>query len=205
VSYQRKDAHYRRAKAQGFRARSAYKLAELADRHQLLRKGDHVVDLGAWPGGWLQVALERVGPSGRLVGVDLVPIEPLPAGNVACLVGDVRDPRVRDRILDRLGGAADVVLSDVAPKLTGVRDVDEARCAEAFTATMSALPALLRPGGRALVKLFMDAEYREHTARLRTLFDEVTSTRPEASRRGSAELYAIGRGFRADGAPVDKL
>jgi 23S rRNA (uridine2552-2'-O)-methyltransferase len=205
VSYQRKDAHYRRAKAQGFRARSAYKLAELADRHQLLRKGDHVVDLGAWPGGWLQVALERVGPSGRLVGVDLMPIEPLPASNVVCLVGDVRDPGVRDRILDRLGGAADVVLSDVAPKLTGVRDVDEARCAEAFAATMSALPALLRPGGRALVKLFMDAEYREHTARLRTLFDEVTSTRPEASRRGSAELYAIGRGFSAHGAPVDKL
>ena len=205
MTYQRKDAHYRRAKAQGFRARSAYKLAELDDRYRLLRRGDRVVDLGAWPGGWLQVALERVGPSGRLVGIDLVPIEPLPARNVTLMVGDVRDADVRDRINDLVGGLADVVLSDVAPKLTGVRDVDDARCAEVFGAVLSALPALLRPGGGALVKVFMDAAYRENLARLRARFDEVMSTRPEASRRGSAELYAIARGFRGATLPVDKL
>jgi len=205
VTYQRKDAHYRRAKAQGFRARSAYKLAELDDRYRLLRQGDRVVDLGAWPGGWLQVALERVGPSGRLVGIDLVPIEPLPARNVELLVGDVGDPDVRSRIGDLLGGLADVVLSDVAPKLTGVRDVDDARCAEAFAAVLGALPALLRPGGRALVKIFMDASYRENLSRLQARFDDVASTRPDASRRGSAELYLIARGFRGTAPAVDKL
>jgi 23S rRNA (uridine2552-2'-O)-methyltransferase len=196
VTYQRKDAHYRRAKAEGLRARSAFKLAELDDRYRLLRKGDRVVDLGAWPGGWLQIALERIGARGRLVGIDLVPIEPLPARNVDLMVADVRDPDVRGRIADLLGGLADVVLSDVAPKLTGVRDVDDARCAEAFAAVVAALPGLLRPGGRALVKIFMGAGYRENLSRLRALFEDVASTRPEASRRGSAELYAIARGFR---------
>jgi 23S rRNA (uridine2552-2'-O)-methyltransferase len=205
VTYQRKDAHYRRAKAQGFRARSAYKLAELDDRYRLLRKGDRVVDLGAWPGGWLQVALERVGPGGRLVGVDLVPIEPIPAHNVELVAGDIGDPIVGERIRALLGGLADVVLSDVAPKLTGIRDVDDARCAEALAAVTSALPALLRPGGRALVKIFMDPAYRENVARLRASFEEVTTTRPDASRRGSAELYVIARGFRGTPPAVDNL
>jgi 23S rRNA (uridine2552-2'-O)-methyltransferase len=205
VTYQRKDAHYRRAKAQGFRARSAYKLAELDDRYHLLRKGDRVVDLGAWPGGWLQVALERVGPSGRLVGVDLVPIEPLPARNVELVVGDIGETRVREQVGMLLGGPADVVLSDVAPKLTGIRDVDDARCSEALAAVMSALPSLLRPGGRALVKVFMDPGYRENVACLRRSFDEVTTTRPDASRRGSAELYVIARGFRGTRPAVDNL
>jgi 23S rRNA (uridine2552-2'-O)-methyltransferase len=205
VTYQRKDAHYRRAKAQGFRARSAYKLAELDDKHRVLRKRDRVVDLGAWPGGWLQIALERVGPGGWVVGVDLVAIEPIQAANLTTIVGDVGDPSVLDQVVRRLGGAADVVLSDVAPKLTGVRDVDDARCADAFAAVASALPRLLRPGGKALVKLFMDAQYREHLRRLRELFADVSATRPDASRRGSAEIYAIGRGFRDQPPAVDNL
>jgi 23S rRNA (uridine2552-2'-O)-methyltransferase len=200
VKYQRKDAHYRRAKAEGFRARSAYKLAELDDRHRLLRTGDRVVDLGAWPGGWCQVAAERVGPTGRVVGVDVVPVEPLPAGNLHLMVGDVRDPAVAGAITALLGGLADVVLSDVAPKLTGVRDVDEARCAEIVDAVIASLPRLLKPGGRAVVKVFMDAGYRGHRARLEGCFGELKATRPESSRRGSAELYLIGRGF--EGPPV---
>jgi 23S rRNA (uridine2552-2'-O)-methyltransferase len=203
VSYQRKDPHYRRAKAEGFRARSAYKLADLDDRYRLLRKGDRVIDLGAWPGGWLQVALDRVGPGGRVVGVDLAHIEPLPAPNVEVLTGDIADPSVVAETRARLGGPADVVLSDVAPKLTGVRDVDEARCADAVAAVVDALPTLLKPGGRALVKIFMDAGHRETVARLRALFETVVTTRAEASRKGSAELYAVGTTYL--GGAVDKL
>ena len=193
--YQRKDAHYRKAKSEGLRARSAYKLAELDDRFRLLRRGDRVVDLGAWPGGWLQVALERIGPSGRLIGVDVVPIDPLPAPNVTLVTGDVRDSAVLDDLRTRLGGRADVVLSDVAPKLTGVRAVDETRTAELVSAVIGSLARLLRPGGRALVKLFMDPTYPQTVARMRGLFDRVRSTRPEASRRGSAEIYLAGEGF----------
>src|SRR5690349_3881144 len=130
MTYRRKDAYYRRARAAGYRARSAYKLAELDARFRLLHRGDAVVDLGAWPGGWLQVALERVGPEGRLVGVDVVPIDPLGAPNVQLLTADVREATSGAAILSALGRPADVVLSDLAPKLTGIRDADDARSAE---------------------------------------------------------------------------
>jgi 23S rRNA (uridine2552-2'-O)-methyltransferase len=204
VTYQRKDAHYRRAKAEGFRARSAYKLVELDERHRLFRKGDRVLDLGAWPGGWCQVARDRVGPGGRVVGVDVVPIDSL-GPNVGLIVGDVREAETSRRLIEELGGRADVLLSDVAPKLTGVRDVDEARCAEVIDAVIDALPKLLKPGGRAVVKLFMDGSYRDHRLRLETCFADVKTTRPDASRRGSAELYFMGTGFRPPSEPVDKL
>ncbi len=194
--YQRKDAHYRRAKAEGFRARSAYKLAELDDRHRVLRKGDRVVDLGAWPGGWSQVALERVGSAGRVVAIDLVPLDRLPGSNVVLLTGDVREPAVAERIVSALGGLADVVLSDAAPKLTGIRAQDEARSSELIAAVVDLLPAVLAPGGRLVLKLFMDPAHKERLALLAACFDEVKTTRPEATRKGSAELYLIARGFR---------
>jgi 23S rRNA (uridine2552-2'-O)-methyltransferase len=156
VSYERKDAHYRRAKAEGFRARSAYKLVELDDRHRLLRAGDRVADLGAWPGGWLQVALDRVGPTGRVVGVDLVAIEPL-APTAEVIVGDVRD----DAVLVNRDAARDLPTScsDVA-RSSGIRDTDEARSEESVTAVLKASSRLLRRDGRALIKVFMDQHRR---------------------------------------------
>jgi 23S rRNA (uridine2552-2'-O)-methyltransferase len=196
VIYERKDAHYRRAKAEGFRARSAYKLVELDDRHRLLRAGDRVADLGAWPGGWLQVALDRVGPTGRVVGVDLVAIEPLAGRPLEVIVGDVRDDAVLADIVMHLGGPADVVLSDVAPKLSGIRDTDEAHSEELVTAVLKALPRLLRRDGRALIKVFMDSNHRRTVAAFRACFEHVTTTRPDASRRGSAELYVVATQFR---------
>src|SRR5437879_3449694 len=122
MTYRRKDAYYRRARAAGYRARSAYKLSQLDSRFRLLRRGDVVVDLGAWPGGWLQVALEAVGPHGRVVGVDLVAIDPLASPNLRLVGGDVRDPSTWRAVLEHLGRPADVVLSDLAPKLSGIRE-----------------------------------------------------------------------------------
>jgi len=196
MTYRPKDSYHRRARAAGYRARSAYKLIELADRFRLLRRGDHVVDLGAWPGGWLQVAVERIGADGRAVGVDVVPIDPLPAANVDSISGDVRDPAVVRAVRERLGRAADVVLSDLAPKLTGVAATDEARQSELGTAVLAALPDLLRPHGRLVMKVFMGPDQPALLARLQTLFDEVRTTRAEATRRGSAELYAVCTGYR---------
>jgi 23S rRNA (uridine2552-2'-O)-methyltransferase len=196
MTYRRKDSFYRRARDAGYRARSAYKLAELAERFRLLRRGDRVVDLGAWPGGWLQVVLERIGPAGRAVGVDLAPIEPLPAANVQLITGDVRDAKVQDEVLAALGGAADVVLSDLAPKLSGISATDEARWLEVATAARDALPRLLARDGRFLMKLFMSKEHEAVVARLRGSFAEVRTTRPEATRKGSSEIYAIGIGYR---------
>jgi len=196
VTFRRKDVHYRRARAAGYRARSAYKLAELDARFHLLRSGDRVVDLGAWPGGWLQVALERVGTRGFVVGIDQVRIDPLPAPNVRVVTGDVRTPTTDDQLSAELGGPADVVLSDLSPKLTGVRETDEARWEELVDATLALLPSVLRPGGRLLMKIFMGSAYEKVLSRLKQAFGEVRVTRPEATRHGSSELYVVGLGHR---------
>lgn len=142
----------------------------------------------------MQVALERVGRSGRVVGVDLVEPAPLPAAQF--VPGDVRDPAVVEEVHARLGGEAGVVLCDVAPKLTGIRDTDDARAAELVEAVLDVLPKLLRPGGRLLIKLFMGRDQPGVISRLESLFGEVHVTRPAASRRGSSELYAVGLGYR---------
>ena len=198
MTYQRKDAHYRRARAEGYRARSVYKLAELDRRYRLLRRGDAVVDLGAWPGAWLQLALERVGSGGLVVGVDLAAIEKLSAPNVALVVGDVRDPATADTILAHLGRRADVVLSDLAPKLTGIRATDEARARELNETTLALLPRLLAASGRFVMKTFMSGGFEAILRDTRARFAEVRTTRPDATRRGSSELYVLGLGFLGD-------
>lgn len=197
MTYRRKDARYRQAKTEGYRARSAYKLIDLDRRFRLLRPGTVVVDLGAWPGGWLQVATERVGPTGRVVGVDLVPIDPLPYPQVETLQGDIRDATLLAQVRERLGRAADVVLSDAAPKLTGVRARDEAQCDELSDAILGALPALLSRGGAFVMKTFMrnDAALR---GRVTPSFDRCQLARPPSSRQGSSECYLVAAGFRGD-------
>jgi 23S rRNA (uridine2552-2'-O)-methyltransferase len=196
MTYRRKDAYHRRARAAGYRARSAYKLVELDRRFGLLGRGDVVVDLGAWPGAWLQVVLERIGDEGFVVGVDLAAIEPLPAGNVRLVKGDVREPTTVETIRSLLPRPADVVLSDLAAKLTGVRATDEARASELGHATLALLPGLLRPGGRLLMKAFMSPDLKGLQAAATVVFDELRTTRPEATRQGSAELYLAARGHR---------
>jgi len=118
MAYERKDSFHQRAKREGFRSRAAYKLDELQREHRLLRSGDRVVDLGCWPGGWMQVASAIVGPSGRVVGIDLADLDPLPLENAIALRGDLTDPGVAQRLLEALGRPADVVLSDAVPRPT---------------------------------------------------------------------------------------
>ena len=199
--YERKDRFYDRAKAGGYRARSAYKLQELDDRFRLLRPGARVVDFGAWPGAWLQVAAERVGSTGRAVGIDLLPITPLGLPQVSTLAGDIRDPQVIAQVIALLGRPADVVLCDIAHKLTGVRATDESRRAELVGAALATLPTVLAQGGSFLMKLFMDDQYQHTLAGIRRSFREVRATRPEATRPGSAELYIFGAGFEHDHQP----
>lgn len=200
MAYQRKDAFYARAKDAGYRSRAAYKLLELARRYHLIRPGDHVVDLGAWPGGWLQVAAALTGPRGLVVGVDLQPIEPLPAP-VSILVGDAGDPAVQEDIRARCGGRVDVVLSDMAPQLSGIRDRDTARAVALGEAALTAAEGLLARGGRLVMKLFTAPETDALVAAARARFAAVKRTRPEASRKGSSELYLVCQGFRGrDGA-----
>lgn len=202
--YQRKDTFYTRAKAAGYRSRAAFKLQQLAQRGRLLRRGDCVVELGAWPGGWLQVAAADVGPKGRVVGVDLRAIQPLPETNVVTLVGDISVARTQERILEACDGKADVLLSDLAPKLTGVRARDEAQTQALADGVLQCVERILKPGGKLVVKLFMGRDLPQYVARLRAMFREVHLTRPEATRKGSAEVYAMASGFRGSLAEARK-
>ena len=198
--YQRKDAFHQRAKREGYRSRAAYKLEEIAARHGLVPRGARVADLGCWPGGWLQVASERVGPTGRVVGVDLAAIEPpLQNANVFSIVGDFSEPAVLQAILDALGAPADVVLCDAAPKLTGVRDADRANEERLLEAVAAAVPILLRPGGDLLCKLLDSPEAEAIARRLRACFAEAKTLRPEATRKGSSERYLLARGYKERG------
>lgn len=193
--YKRKDAFYRKAKQAGYRSRAAYKLLELSHSFGLLRPGQRVIDLGAWPGGWLQVAAELVGPRGRVIGIDLVPIDPLKTGNVTLVQGDATDPDQQRRLLSLLDGPADILLSDMAPKLSGVRERDEAQAQELSRAAVACTTRLLRPGGSLLLKAFMDSGYPALLAALRAGFATVKTTKPQATRKGSAETYIIASGF----------
>jgi 23S rRNA (uridine2552-2'-O)-methyltransferase len=202
VAYQRKDSYYRRAKAAGFRSRAAYKLQEIAKTDRLIRRGDRVIDIGAWPGGWLQAALEFTGPEGRLVGCDLRSIDPIP-GPITLITGDITSPAIQHQLIDICGGQADVILSDLAPQLSGIRDRDEAKAKELVDCVLDFTTLALRSDGRLVIKLFMNASYESTIGHVRSLFSRVRTTRPDATRKGSAELYAIASGFRGrSAAPV---
>ena len=181
MKYERKDAFYTRAKTAGYRSRAAYKLLDLAGRHHLIRRGDRVLDLGAWPGGWLQVATALVGPAGKVVGVDLQRIDPLAGNVVSTLVGDARQDKIRRELTIRIGGRADVLLSDMSPKLTGVAAKDGAEAAELATATMEIADSLLKKKGVLLMKLFMGEDTEMVLQEARQRFERVKLTRPEQS------------------------
>jgi 23S rRNA (uridine2552-2'-O)-methyltransferase len=169
-------------------------------RERLLRPGQRVVDLGCWPGGWLQVAARAVGETGRVVGVDRTPLEPgLEAPGVVVLELDLAAPDAAARIRAALGGPADVLLSDAAPKLTGVRATDRAR-EEALLEAIEVLVAeLLRPGGDLLLKLLESPEARAAAQRIARGFERSRTLRTAASRKGSSESYLLARGALLSG------
>ena len=195
-SYERKDHFHRRAQREGFRSRAAYKLEEIQTKHRLLRRGQRVIDLGCWPGGWLQVAASVVGPTGRVVGVDVAGVDPpIKNENVISLCGDLTDPDIATRLVEALGGRADVLLSDAAPKLTGVRVTDRVREEAVLEAVERLLPELLRAGGALLLKVLEGPEAQVVERRIRGAFERARPLRPAATRRGSAERYLLARGY----------
>ena len=156
-----------------------------------------MVDLGCWPGGWLQLAAQKVGPDGRVAGVDLTPIDPpLELENVFASAGDLADASSFPPLLDYLEGPADVLLCDAAPKLTGVRATDRAREEALLQAVEVAIPALLRPGGVALLKLLDCPEAQAFEKRIRSCFSQARRIRPKASRKGSSETYLLAKAYR---------
>ena len=196
------DPYVARAKREGFRGRAAFKLIEIDDKHHLLKKGGRVVDLGAAPGGWSQVAAKRVGVGegrGRVIGIDLLDMPPVPGVDFAQL--DFLDPRAPDRLKEMLGGPADVVLSDMAANATGHRKTDHLKIMALAEAAADFAREVLAPGGAFLCKVLQGGTEATLLAGLKQDFTSVKHVKPAASRTDSAELYLLATGFRGRAAP----
>jgi 23S rRNA (uridine2552-2'-O)-methyltransferase len=198
MGYNPQDSYYKKAKQEGYRSRAAYKLLELQQRFRLMRPGVVVVDLGAAPGGWLQVAAKFVGQSGKVIGIDLQPIETLREANIIFFQGDITSPEISKKISELVDGKVHCVLSDLAPRLSGIRDADAARCLELNRTALTVATALLRPGGSFLVKGFVNQELHTFTLELKQHFHSVQRTRPEATRQGSSEFYFFAKDFHVN-------
>jgi 23S rRNA (uridine2552-2'-O)-methyltransferase len=194
-----KDRYYNRAKQEGYRSRSAYKLRQLDDTADVLPRGGVVVDVGAAPGGWLQVAAERVGPRGRVVGVDRQRIEAVEQtddrAHVETVRGDVTDDETVARLLDAVGDdGADAVVSDVAPNMTGEYSVDHARSVHLARVALDVALDCLRPGGDFVAKVFDGPDLDRLRDDVAAEFEYVRDVRPDASRESSSELYLVAKG-----------
>jgi 23S rRNA (uridine2552-2'-O)-methyltransferase len=181
------------AKARGYRSRAAFKLTEIDDRFRLIGRGARVIDLGCAPGGWVQVALER--GAGAVAGVDLLPVDPLlPA---VLLQMDFTDPACPDRLIEALGGAPDLVLSDMAPNTTGHRQTDHLRIIGLIEIAADFAVRVLKPGGAFVCKAFQGGETAGVLQLLKAHFPEVRHVKPKASRAESSEVYLVATGFKA--------
>jgi 23S rRNA (uridine2552-2'-O)-methyltransferase len=191
------DAYVKRAQQEGYRSRAAYKLQDLDRRDKLLRPGMRVVDLGAAPGGWSQYARRRVGDRGRVIAVDRLPMESV--SGVECLQGDFTEPEVVAALMASLDGAKiDLVLSDMAPNITGIAATDQARAVGLGEAALAFAGQVLGPGGGLVIKTFQGPGFDELRKAIAREFKRVLVRKPQASRARSAEVYLVGVGFKGD-------
>jgi len=190
----RHDFYYRKAKQLNYRSRASFKLHQINERFAIFRPGMSVVDLGAAPGGWLQIAKERVGPQGKVVGVDLQHIAPLEG--VSTIKGDMTKQETVDELIALLDGRADVVISDMSPNIGGNYSIDQARSVDLCTHALDFARQTLRPGGSLVMKIFEGDMINEFLAEVRRSFASVRLHSPKASRSSSSEIYIVAKGFR---------
>ena len=187
-----RDPYVQRAKAQGYRSRAAFKLLELDDRDKLLRPGQTVLDIGAAPGSWSQVARQRIGANGRIVAVDLLDIVPI--AGVTFIQGDFSDVKILEAVRAALGSrSVDLVLSDMAPNISGIASADQARAEGLAELARDCALEMLKPGGAFAVKVFQSGGLHEFVRGLRAEFETVTLRKPDASRDRSSELFVVAR------------
>ena len=191
-----KKDHYRKlAKEQGYRSRSAFKLIELNQKYNLIKSNDNILDFGAAPGGWLQVASKLVMPKGKVIGVDLLPIKPI-NDNVTIFQGDIRNEKVVNNILNEIGRKVDVILSDIAPNISGIWKIDHNNQIDLTRLIINRFPDLLEKNGGCLLKAFDGPMLKPLENELRKNFTNVKLIKPKVSRNASSELYIACRNFR---------
>ena len=193
---QHKDPYFQRAKQESYRARSAYKLLQIQEKFRIIRRGNVVVDLGAAPGSWSQVAVKLVGNKGHIIALDLQEIEPIPG--VTCLQGDMTDPDVQARVIELAGGRANVVLSDAAPSTTGVKLRDHVLSMELGHAAFAVARQLLRPGGKMVIKVFEGEDLPDLIKDVKQAFHPVKVHTPKATRNESWESFIVAQGYKGD-------
>jgi 23S rRNA (uridine2552-2'-O)-methyltransferase len=195
-SYQRKDRYFKKAKEDGLRSRAAFKLMEMNQRFKLLKKGILAVDLGCSPGSWVQVAAKEIGPFGHVIGLDLENLPPFPEKNATFIHGDIREERTRQLLLAELGRKVDIVLSDMAPNLSGIKFQDHYNSYELAEQAFQLCKLILREGGDFVVKIFPGEELETFKSNLKKAFAQIKTFIPDATRKTSTEIYLIAKGFK---------
>lgn len=200
----KKDPYYRRAKSEDYRSRASYKLKQLNKRFKIIKEGNTVVDLGAAPGGWSQVALEKIGEEGVVVGVDLNRIKPFPEGNFYGIRGDFTKDIVQEKIMELTNGKVDVLMSDASPSLSGVKSIDHLRSIDLINAVLDIADNILKNDGNLVIKAFQGPEYKTILDDIKKRFRKVKSTKPPSSRNRSSEMYIVALGFKRPRKPAKR-
>jgi len=196
LSERRRDPYHRMAKEQGYRSRAAFKLKQLHDRFGFFSDARYILDLGAAPGGWLQVANEEAGGDALIIGIDLKKIKPLGVENVRTIVGDIMDDKTLELIRGIFPGFFDVIISDLSPNLSGIWEVDHLRQIYLARKTLSVAGAVLKTDGWVVVKVFQGSDYDKFFDEAKEQFSFVKVIKPRSSRKKSAEVYIVARGLK---------
>lgn len=192
----KKDHYYQLAKKNKYRSRASYKLLQLNNRFKIIKTGNYVVDLGAAPGGWSQVALEAVGDKGCVLGVDVQRIKHFGCENFINVKGDFTDDDIIQKIQNKLPRKVDVILSDASPKMSGIRDIDHLRSIELAHNVLKIANKILKQDGNIIMKVFQGEEFENFLKKIKKNFKMVKTTKPPSSRKGSVEMYIVAKGFR---------
>jgi len=196
IRERKRDYYYRKAKEERYRSRAAYKLFEAVERYHFIGNRDVVLDLGAAPGGWVQVARKIVGSKGFVLGVDLRPIEPFPQSNVRTIIGDINEQEILQQVVEFLPRKADVVISDASPNISGIWEIDHARQIDLAQQALNIAVEVLEPSGNFFVKVFQGDLLDDFVKKVKKNFEVVKVIKPKASRAKSSEIFILGTRLR---------
>ena len=197
IQDRKREYYYKKAKEENYRSRATYKLVQANAKYGFIQRNDVVVDLGAAPGGWIQAARKMTGKNGFVLGVDLKPIDPFTQEYIRTIIADFTEPDIVEQIRSFLPRKADAVISDAAPNITGVWEVDHARQIDLATKALEIAQCLLRPGGNFFVKLFEGEMFNDYIQTVKDLFETVKIVKPQASRAKSSEMYLLATGLKS--------